>query len=364
VKTERTNGHVEPVDNFEIHSPVATTVKAVYVQPGDVVPAGKLLMVLDNVEPLARLAAAESGVKTAQASLEAATHNGSQLEQQSSASDVARAKLDRDQARRDLDALSKLKATGAASASEVAAAQQRLDSVEASLHASEQGAHSRYSTAEIDRARAALADAQANLNAARQVVAQTSIHAPVAGTVYNVNAGATEFAEEGKLLLQMADLHHEQVRAFFDEPEIGSLAVGQQVLIKWDAQPDKFWKGHIERTPVTVTTYTTRNVGEVLIDIDGDDSGLLPNTNVTVTVTTSSEANPLTMPRQALYTEAGKHYVYKIVNDGLQRTPVTIGEYNDTSVAILSGVQEGDLVATGTVNGQPLQAGVPIKVTQ
>ena len=71
--TISTNGHVEPEVNYQFYSPIATTVKAVYVQPGDKVPAGKLLMVLDDVEARARLATAESGVKSAQAAVEAAT---------------------------------------------------------------------------------------------------------------------------------------------------------------------------------------------------------------------------------------------------------------------------------------------------
>ncbi len=45
----------------------------------------------------------------------------------------------------------------------------------------------------------------------------------------------------------------------------------------------------------------------------------------------------------------------------LQRVAVTIGAPNMTQVPILSGLQEGDIVATGTTNGQPLQEGVPIK---
>ena len=144
VNTVSTNGRVEPEENYEFYSPIATTVKAVYVQPGDQVPAGKLLLVLDDVQARARLARAESGVKAAQAAVEAATHNGTQQERQTTAGEIARDRLDRDQARRDLDALLKLQAAGAASASEVAAAQQRLDTAEASLHASEQSAHSRY----------------------------------------------------------------------------------------------------------------------------------------------------------------------------------------------------------------------------
>lgn len=245
VNTVSTNGRVEPEENYEFYSPVATTVKAVYVQPGDRVTAGKLMLVLDDVQARARLATAESGVKAAQAAVDAATHNGTQQERQSAAADIARDRLNRDQARKDLDALIKLKATGAASSSEVEAAQQRLDAAEASLRASDQSATSRYSPAEVAKAQAELTDAQANLQAARQVVEQTQIHAPVAGTVYSLNAEHTDFVEQGKLLLQLADLHHERVRAYFDEPEIGRLAVGQPIQIKWDAKPGMLWHGRL-----------------------------------------------------------------------------------------------------------------------
>jgi HlyD family secretion protein len=364
INTVPTNGRVEPEANYQYVSPVATTVKAVYVQPGDQVPAGKLLIELDDVQAWARLATAESGLKAAQAEVEAATHNGTQQERQTAAADTTRSQLERDQARRDLDAVVKLNATGAASPSEVAAARQRLETAEATLHASEQSAQSRYSPAEVERAQAALADAEAGLAAAREVVAESSYYAPVAGTVYGLYAGRTEFVEEGKLLLQMADLKHERVRAYFDEPDIGKLAVRQPIQIKWDARPNRVWHGHIVRTPSTVILYTTRNVGEVLVQIDDSDADLLPDTNVTVTVTTSSEPNALSVPREALHSENGKSFVYKVVNDGLVRTPVTIGTYNLTQVAILSGLNQGDWVATGTTNGQPLQEGVPIKVVR
>jgi multidrug efflux pump subunit AcrA (membrane-fusion protein) len=50
VNTVSTNGRVEPtVANYQFYSPIATTVKAVYAQEGDTVPAGKLLVTLDDV---------------------------------------------------------------------------------------------------------------------------------------------------------------------------------------------------------------------------------------------------------------------------------------------------------------------------
>jgi HlyD family secretion protein len=361
-----TNGRVEPLANYPVSSPVATTVKAIYVQQGDQVPAGKLLLELDDAQARARVASAESGVKTAQAALEAAEHNGSSQERQASATDIEKARIDRDQARHDFDALTRLKATGAASASEVTAAQERLDTAEASLNAAQQSSHSRYAPVDIARAQAALADAEASLAAARDVEARTAPHAPIAATVYSVNVARSDFVEEGRLLMQLADLHRLRVRAYFDEPLIGRLAVGQPVQIKWDGdpRPGHVWTGHVARTPSTVVQYIPRTVGETIIDIDGGDGGLLPDTNVTVTVTTSSEPNTLTVPREALHVENGKPFVFKVVGDQLVRTPVTVGVPSLTLAPIVSGLEEGDVVATGSINGLPLQDGAPIKDVQ
>ena len=362
--TVSTNGRVEPEENVEVHSPLATTVKRVFVQAGDQVPAGKILLEMDDIQARAKVATAESAVKAAQASVEAARNNGTLEQQQVAAAEVARSRLDRDHAQRDLDALIKLNAAGASSASEVAVARQRLDTITASLDAAQKSSANRYSPAEVARAEAALNDAEVNLAAARDVESNTTKRAPIAGTVYNLNVKPTDFVEEGKLLMQMADLQHERVRAYFDEPDIGLLAVGQPILIKWDAKLGQVWHGLIERVPITVTTYGTRNVGEVLVRIDDNDGQLLPDTNVTVTVTTSTQSNALSIPREALHVENGKTFVFRIVGDQLKRTPVSYGSMNLNQVAILSGLNAGDWVATGSTTGQPLQEEMPVKVVR
>jgi HlyD family secretion protein len=359
--TISTNGIVEPVTDYPFYSPLATTVKEVYVRSGDLVPAGKLMIVLDDMDARAREATAESGVKSAQSALDAATHNGTQEQRQMAAAEVVRARLERDQAQHDLDALVKLNSSGAASASEVSAARQRLQSAEGGLQAAEQSANSRYSSTDVARAQAALADAEAGLKAAQYVVEKTAIRASIKGTVYSVGAARGEFVEQGKLLLKMADLSHERVRAYFDEPDIGHLEAGQKIVIKWDAKPGREWHGHIERPPATIVTYGTRHVGEVMVAIDDSDGTLLPATNVNVTVTTSSEPNVLSIPREALFSQNGQPYVFKLVGKNLVRTQVVTGIVNLTRAAVVSGLNDGDVVAIGSTTGQPLQEGVPVK---
>src|SRR5579863_2489115 len=83
--TRSTNGRVEPEEYFEVHSPLATTVKRVFVQTGDEVAAGQLLLAMDDIQARARVATAESAVKAAQAALETARNNGTLEQQQASA---------------------------------------------------------------------------------------------------------------------------------------------------------------------------------------------------------------------------------------------------------------------------------------
>jgi HlyD family secretion protein len=359
-RTIPTNGKVEPQVNFEAHAPFAGQVKAIYVQEGQRVTPGTLLLSLDDTDARARLAAALSALKTAQGSYTAVAQGGTQEERLSLQSDMVKAQIDRDQAQHDLDALRKLQLSGAASAGEVASAQQRLETSNATLTALQQRKTERYDSGDLARARAALADAQAGYAAAQEVMNQANIRAPFAGTVYAIPVSKTEYVQQGDMLLEVANLSKMQVRAYFDEPEVGKLHVGQPITIQWDARPDKTWHGHITRVPSTIITYTTRNVGEVLVTIDDADSDLLPDTNVLVTALVANEPDALNIPHEALHSGAGSSYVYLVKNGILRRTTVTVGNINLTQVEILSGLKEGDVVALGSTNGQPIGDGVAI----
>jgi HlyD family secretion protein len=355
-----TNGKVEPQVNFEAHAPYPGLIKALYVHEGQMVPQGKLLLTMDDADARARLATALAGLKGAQASYQALLQGGTQQQRLSLQGETSKAEIDRDQAQHDLEALKKLQMTGAASASEVASAQQQLDAANASLANLQQRKTHSYDAGDLSRAKAAVADMEAGYAAARQVVEEANIRAPFAGTVYRVPVSRTEYVQQGDLLLQMADLSKMQVRAYFDEPEIGRLRVGQPVTIKWDAQPSKTWHGHIARVPSTIVTYTTRNVGEVLVTIDDADNDLLPSTNVRVTALVANEPNALNIPREALHTENGQPYVYLVKDGKLHRVSIDVGNLNLTQVEVLSGLKQGEVVALGSTNGQPIGDGVPI----
>lgn len=363
VSSIATSGKVEPIEEFEAYAPAPGVVAKVYVSVGQKVKTGDLLIKMDDSDVVARLATANATLRTAEASQHDISHGGSQDERLGLTGDIERAKLQQQQATNDLAALKQLQQKGAASASEVAAAQQRLATLTNSLQGLESRSTGRYSDEDKARAQAQVADAHAAVAAAQAGYANNNIRAPLSGTVYSIPVSQYDYVPAGENLLDLADLNRIQVRAYFDEPEIGKLAVGQAVKITWDAKPNRTWHGHISRAPSTVIAYGTRNVGECLVTVDDAREDLLPNTNVIVTVTTSERFNVLSVPREALHTEGGD-FVFRVVDGRLVRTAVQVGLVNLTRVEITGGLTEKDTVALNAINNRELTNGLPVKVVE
>ncbi|SEB36989.1 efflux RND transporter periplasmic adaptor subunit [Terriglobus roseus] len=361
-----TNGKVEPIQNFQAHAGEAGSVQAVYVRAGQKVDAGTLLLRMSTAAAEARVETARSAIAQARAAQFDITNGGSTDERIGMSGDLTRARLQVAQSQKDLAALQALQAKGAASANEVAAAQARLASNQSSLDSLQQRSTGRYSSTDKQRVNAQLSDSQASLNAAQQSLAQSVVRAPFAGTVYSLPVKAYDFVGSGEELVQVADLSKMQVRAYFDEPEIGRLKLNDSVLIKWDAKPGLSWHGHIVRTPTTVITYGTRNVGECLIAVDDATGDLLPNTNVSVSVTTQSIFHVLSLPREALRTTgSGENYVFLVEHNQLVKRVVKIGSVNLMAVQIISGINPNDLVALASTSSSiDLSEGLRVRVVQ
>jgi HlyD family secretion protein len=263
-----------------------------------------------------------------------------------------------------LAALQKLQQKGAASEAEVTAAQQRLTSANASLLGIQERSSRRYSDADRAKSAAQLQNARAGLSAAQAGYQSSVKRSPIAGTVYSIPVSDYDFVQAGEDLLDVADLDRIHVRAYFDEPEIGNLAIGQAVKIEWPAKPGRVWHGHVEAVPTTVITYGTRSVGECIITVDDANGDLLPNTNVTVTVTISQSFNVLSLPREALHVEGAVNFVYRVINGKLVRTPVQVGVVNLTRVEIVSGISDKDIVALSAMDNSDLANGLLVKIVE
>ena len=108
LSTITTNGKVEPLRNFEAHSPGPTTVKRILVREGDHVKAGQLLLELDDATARVELARATAQLRAAQAGNAAIRAGGSQEELLNREASLAKARGEYDAANRNLEALTRL----------------------------------------------------------------------------------------------------------------------------------------------------------------------------------------------------------------------------------------------------------------
>jgi HlyD family secretion protein len=359
-----TNGKIEPINSFEAHAPAPATVKKVLVVEGDRVKAGQLLVQLDDADARAQAARALAQLRAAEAGLHAIKSGGTQEEVLTIKSDITKAQTERDDAQRNLRAVQKLRQNGAASPSEVDAAENRVKKAEADLQLLQAKLNGRYSSPEVAKVEASAAEARAAYAAAEDLLQHSNVTAPFAGTVYQMPVKRGSYVNGGDLLVQVANLEKVRVRAFVDEPEIGRLAMGQQVEIKWDAIPGRTWEGTLTRVPTSVTMVGTRTVGEITSEIDNADRKLLPNVNVNVSIIAVRHDGALTVSREAVHDVDGKRYLYKIVDDKIQAQEVQTGLSSLTRVEVMKGISEGAVIALGAINAQPLRNGMDVKVVE
>ena len=359
-----TNGKVEPIQNFEAHSPVPTTVKRLFVKEGDRVRRGQLLLQLDDADLRSQAARAQARMKAAQADQSDLTTGGTREEMLTLDAQLLKARNVRDADERNLDALRRLQQQGAASAGEVKQAEDELQRAQADATLLEQKQKDRYSQPEVAKVRAQGAEAQAALDAAEDALQKSSVQAPFDGIVYALPVKQGAYVQTGDLLLQEGNLSKMLVRTFVDEPDIGRLATGQKIEVTWDAIPGRIWTGTVSTIPSTVKLRGARNVGEVTCTVDNQDRRLLPNVNVGVTVITAEHSGVLTLRREAVRTDDEKPYVFQVVDGKLKRREVEVSLQNLTRVEITAGLPENAEVALSSADSKPLVDGARVKVVQ
>jgi HlyD family secretion protein len=357
-----TNGKVEPVRNFEAHAPIGTTVKRLLVKEGARVKKGQLLAELDAASARSQAAQAQAQLRAAEADVSALERGGTQEEVLTLDAQLVKARADRDAAQRNLDALTRLQQSGAASPGEVRNAQAQLTAADVQVKLLESKQTKRYSSPEIARVQAQRSQGESAYAAAQDILSQLVIRAPFDGVVYSMPVRQGTYVNPGDLVLQEADLSQVLVRSFVDEPDVARLAPGEKIELTWDAMPGREWSGSVSAVPAAVKLHGARNVGETTCIVDNPDFKLLPNINVGVTIVTARHENVLTVPREALRQDDGTPYVFQIVNNELARRSVQTSISNLTEAEITSGVPEGALVARGSTNSKPLHDRLPVKV--
>jgi HlyD family secretion protein len=313
-----------------------------------------VILELDVKDAAAKLSEAKGKLLRAQDDLRAARAGGRTDDAARVAGDLAKMQAMRDRLQKNHEVLQRLITRQAATQDELAANDLELTKAQAEVTRLAAARQEFDRSVKLDTGQAELhvQQIQNEVAALEEKVRQGRVTVPADGTLYSLPVKAGDYVKLGDLLAEMADLHKVRVRAFIDEPEIGALEANEPVKITWDALPSKTWLGKTEIIPKQVVPHQNRSVGELLCAVNNDKLELLPNINVNVRINSRERIGVLAVPRGAVAAEGGRRYVFvvkrnqlSVSKSTLEKREIHVGIADATNYEVVSGLQEGELVA-------------------
>ncbi|HWV21755.1 MAG TPA: HlyD family efflux transporter periplasmic adaptor subunit [Devosia sp.] len=229
-------GYIE-ADYVYVAPVSAGRITKIAVAEGQAVAEGDLLLVLDQSQQQARLAAAEARVAAARATLQNLETGSRREELDVIRASLSKAEADLGLARTNLARSEQLEKAGTVSAAKVevdrnalAAAEAQVNQLQAQLAVAELPARSGQQVA----AEANLAAAEADAEGARLDLGERLVHAPAAGVIEKLYYAAGEVAAVGTPIASILPAGALEARFFVPETARSSLAVGQAVTVTCD----------------------------------------------------------------------------------------------------------------------------------
>lgn len=378
------DGTVTPSVLVEVKSKASEVVEKVLVEPGDQVEAGQVLVELGKKDITERIKQAQAGLDSAKAQFALTKRSLSPQQKASGEAAVKSAQIALDNAQAHYDRVAEMHEKGYATDEELGDARTSLEQARHSLTEAQtqldldmQGAQPE----EIEIAKANLDRLQAELDQLNNELANTTIRAPIAGTVLTrpvevgtAVASGTSGNTGGTVVATIGDLSSLYVKAQIEELNLGRVVLGTACRVSLDAYPGWVWRGSVRKIYPQGDDGSGQNSGgdfggggggsvrfpvDVSIDLgsgrmDGDEipadepgaagkaerPKLFPKMSAGVEIVLEDHPKVVIVPSQFVkYDDAGKPYAEVIKDEGAEAK---------------AGGKEG---AAGQTAGEPSKAG-------
>ena len=207
------------------------------------------------------------------------------------------------------------------------------------------------SAGDLEAAELNVAQAQLNLESAKRALAEVELVATAAGTVTAVEAQVGESVGSSPII-SLANLEEPEVQFWVEEADMASVAPGNRVDVVFEALPEITFPGEILRVdPVLVTVDGTPAVQSYAsVDLTAHPITLLSGMNAEVEVVAGEARNAVLVPLQALRDLGPDLYGVFVVGPGgkMEMRIVEVGLRDFVNAEILSGLEPGEVVSTGT----------------
>ena len=397
------SGEIKPKTYVNIGANAFGKIVKLYVKEGDRVKKGQMLAQLENVQSSADVNAMRASLQAAETDYIAAD-----AALKTAVADLNRAKSDAERTKLDYDRAQGLY-------KDELIAKQDYDTRKAAWEVADAGvaqaqARIAQAKAQKDSAEKRIAQNQANLIRAADVLGKTAYAAPYDGVITNlpVREGETVVIgiqnSPGSTLMTIADMSVITSEVKVDETDIVSVQLGQPAEVTIDAIPHKVFHGKVTeignnaivRSTGVATSQQTSSSQEakdfkVVVTLEDPPADLRPGLSSTAKITTAARNNVLTIPIQALTvrkkadlekkeTDKGSvkaasppadpsksnedvQGVFAIRNKKAEFVPVETGISGTTDIEVLKGLKEGDEIITGSYKVlRTLKAGTAVKI--
>ena len=363
IQTVNATGRIQPKTQIRISADVSAKITTLHVEEGQWVEKGELLVDLDRERYVATVESAQAAVRSAQANAKLVLQNMLKAEKDyDRSSDLVARKLESQAVMDTVDAAYQV---------EVARYESALDMIE---------------------------QARATLKQADDSLSKTTIYAPMAGTISDLNkeqgeiAIGSQFQED--VIMIVADLSEMEAQVNVDENDIVSVQIGQIAEIKVDALFGETLRGVVYEIANSANTdaqgtQNQKTEFEVKIAIEGEISRLRPGMTASANVSTQTKVDVVGIPIQSVAVrtidqltlegeeieEAEKRFtadddgfveiVFSVENDGsVLARQVKTGIQSDDMIEILSGISADEEVVIGSYRAisTDLQNGAQVEV--
>ncbi|MGA2420166.1 MAG: efflux RND transporter periplasmic adaptor subunit [Candidatus Acidiferrum sp.] len=335
-------GKIQPLSKADIKSKASGIVKKIYVDYGDRVKAGEILVELDKVQLQAAERAASANLQAATAARNSAIASLERNKVDAEGPDVPFLKLSMERAEKEFN-------EGVVAKSVVEDAQKNYQlGLNKQLSAQ---ANLAVSHAEIAKAEGMLAQSKAALDNAEEDLKNSTIVSPIDGLVLSrdVNVGDAVssilvLGSQATPIMTIGDVSEVYVQGKVDEADIGKVYLNQPARIVVESFKDKKFTGKVTKiSPLgkekdNVTTF------EVRVSIANSTGELKAAMSANAEILLEEKKNVLMVPEAALIYDKERKASVELPDakgeNGKKKVSVNLGISNGVKTEIVEGLKE------------------------
>ena len=339
-------GKITPLAKVEVKSKASGLVKKVYVEYGDRVKQGKVLVELDKEQLEAQVEEQRANLLAAQAAQQSAeaTYERNVVDAQGPDVPFLKATADRDR---------KLAADGLIAAS-VLDDGDRAYQLALNKRLSAQRNVS-ISQAEVAKAKAQVAQAQATLASAEEGLRNSTIVSPMDGIVLSRDVEVGDavssilvLGSQATLVMTLGDMSTVYVLGKVDQADIGKVYLGQPARIVVESFKDKKFEGKVTKISPLGVEKDNVTTFEVRVSIQNPSGELKANMSANAEIILEEKHGVLLIPESAVIYDKDKHTSVEVpdpkADNGRRKIPVKLGISNGVKTELVSGLNEGEKV--------------------